>query len=416
MEILIEFNGNNYTAVYNKNSGYFEIDLTAPDTGGIYDINITAIDALNNSCESVKKLQVLKIIETKIIINNVIAYFLDRFTFEIKDVVEILDYNVNIDEEINGKTTLSVAKKIISGDGDFVFIRENDEIVFMGIINSPKNEGGENKYSITAEYITKLFDRDILVKNENLIHEVGIEDFIKETIESEFINSEDSLLNIDYLDIEVLTHTKVNKSIDNAEKGIYNLHTYITNCNQNYNIAYDFKFANGRLKMIISKQKQETQLIDANTGDITNYTEVFKTNVTAKVTVKTATSIFNYFLLNNRTISTDINNENRAIGLIKTVYTEKNEDAEQTALNEFTSNSYEHLIQFDINSNSKLYDVKNWKIGTPVKMQTKNNVILDSYISAISKKKNSKFYSIKTGNIRITLLDKLKKEKNKRGK
>ena len=410
MEILIEFNAQNYTAVYNQYSGYFEIDLIAPNEGGIYNINITGKDALGNTIEELKKLQVLTIIEEKVTTDNVVAYFLDRFTFEIKDVIDLQDYEINVDEETNSKSNFMVMKKINAGDKDFIFINENDEISYMGIIDSPVNENGEKKYSINAKYITNLFDRNIILNNEELISTTGVEDFIKYTIEKEFTNSTDILLNIDYLDIEILTHTKINKSVDNVENGIYNFHTYMTNCTQNYNIVYNFEVVNGRLKMTIEKQEQEAQLIDANVTDVANYTEVFETNVIAKVVVKTSNNVFNYFLLNDRTTTTDINDENRAIGLIKTVYTEKDEDAEQTALNEFKSNSYEHLVQFDINIKTKLFDISKWKIGTPIKIKTKNNIIIDSYISSISKQKSSKFYAIKTGNIRIDFIDKIKKE------
>lgn len=410
MEILIEFNDNNYTAIYNEDSGYFEVELIAPSIGGIYNINITGVDALGNKIVSLKKLQVLTIIEEKVTTDKVVAYFLDRFTFEIKDVVDLQDYQINIDEETNANSNLTVLKKLNAGDGDFVFINENDNISYMGVISSPVNESEEEKYSITAKYITNLFDRKILVNNEALISSTGVEDFIKYTIEKEFTKSSDTLLNLNYLDVEVLTHTKINKSIDNVENGIYNFHTYITNCTQNYNIVYDFKIVNGRLKMSISKQEQEVQLIDATISDIGNYTEVFETNVTAKVVVKTSSSVFYYFLLSDRTTTTDINNKNRAIGLVKTVYTEKDEDARQTALNEFKANSYEHLVQFDINSNTKLFNIEKWNIGTPVKIKTKNNIVVDSYISAITKIKGSNFYSIKTGNIRIDFIDKIKKE------
>lgn len=410
MEVFVEINGKDYYASYNRDSGYFEVELLSPETGGLYDLKCTAIDKFQNRVDELRKLQVLTIVVPKVTTEKVIAYFLDRFSFEIKDVIDLQNYELNIDEETNANSTLTVMKKLNAGDKDFVFINENDNIKYIGIIDAPVNENGEVKYTITAKYITNLFDRDILLNNEELISNAGIEDFIKYTIENEFTDSEDSLLNINYLDVEVLTHTKINKSVDNVNNGIYNFHTFITNCTQNYNIIYEFKVENGRLKMFISKQEQEVQLIDATITDITNYTEVFETNVVAKVVVKTSNNVFNYFLLSDRTITKNMNDLNRAIGLVKAVYTEKDEDAEQTALNEFKSNSYEHLVQFDVNVESKLFDIKNWKIGTPVKMKTKNNIIIDSYISAISMKKGSNFYSIKTGNIRIDFIDKIKKE------
>ena len=413
MKVSIEFNENNYDLKHNSDNNYFELELKAPSTGGIYTIDISAINIFGQSIKVRKKIQILAIKEEKVQNNRGIAYFLDRFNFEIKDVVDIQDYEINIDEETNSNSTLIVMKKLNAGDKDFVFINENNEIKYLGIINAPINENGENKYTIIAKYITNLFDRDILVNNEQLISTTGIEDFIKYTIENEFTNSNDNLLNMKYLDVEVLTHTKINKSIDNVNNGIYNFHTYITNCSQNYNIVYKFRIEQGRLKMTILKQEEEIKLVDTTVTDIANYTEVFETNVVAKVIVKTNANIFNYFLLSDRTITTDINNQNRAIGSIKTVYTEKDEDAKQTAQNEFKSNSYEHLVQFDINKDTKIFDIKNWKVGTPIKIRTKNNIVVESYISAISMKKGSKFYSIKTGNIRINFIDKIKKEMKK---
>lgn len=411
MGVKVEFNGVIYTLIYNKQSGYYEIELQAPEKGGIYELDVNYTDILGEIYNEVSRLQVLTKIKDKVITDKVIAYFLDFFTFEIKDVVELQDYELNIDEETNAKSTITVMQKPNAGDRDFIFINENDEITYMGIIESPINESFESKYVITSKYITNLFDRKILINNESLISTIGIEDFIKYTIENEFTNSSDSLLNIKYLDVEVLTHTKIQKSIDN-ENGIYNFHTYMTNCSQNYNIAYIFKVVNGRLKITIEKQEQDIVLIDATLSDITNYTEVFETKVTAKVTVKTGTNKFDYFLLSDRTTTTDKTNSNRVIGEIEAVYTEKDEDSHQTAIDVFKGNRYEHLIQFDVNSDSKVFIVKKWYIGTPAQIKTKNNVLLDTYISAISKIKGGKFWNVKTGNIRIDFIDKLLKERN----
>ena len=42
-----------------------------------------------------------------------IAYFLDKNTFEIVDVVQLSDYEINLDEETNAKTTMTILKKIL---------------------------------------------------------------------------------------------------------------------------------------------------------------------------------------------------------------------------------------------------------------------------------------------------------------
>ena len=59
-----------------------------------------------------------------------------------------------------------------------------------------------------------------------------------------------------------------------------------------------------------------------------------------------------------------------------------------------------------------LFNMSNWQIGRKIKIKNKDGEIIDSYISAITKEKDSPLLKIKTGNIRINFLDKLKQEKN----
>lgn len=342
-----------------------------------------------------------------------IAYFLDKNTFEIKDVVQLQDFQINLDEETNAKTSMTVLKKTNAKDKDFVFIKEKDKMIYQGIIEAPTNKNGEILYSINAKDITNLFDRKIILSNETLISTTGIEDFISYTIQNEFTNSSDTLLNMNFIDIEVLTHTPKNFTVS-TDNGIYNFHTFITNCTQKYNIVYSFEIINKRLKITIQNIENNTvQLIDTNTTDILNYNETFKTNIIAKVTVVCPENNFNYYLLNDRTISTDINAENRAVGDIDVIREENAENAYQSALNRFKSNSYSHLIEFEINKDSKLYDVQNWQIGSRVKIKNKTGDVIDTYISAITIKKDNPIYTFKTGNIRINFLDKLKQKEEK---
>ncbi len=340
------------------------------------------------------------------------AYFLDRNTFEIVDVIQVKDYQINLDEETNARTFITVVKKPNAHDKDIVFIKEEEKTIFMGIMEAPITDDRESYYTINIKYITNLFDRKLILKNNSLIKESGIEDFIAYTIQNEFLNNEDTLLNINYIDIEVKTHTKKNFSVS-TDNGIYNFHTFINNCTQNYNIIYTFTIKNGRMKIEIENiENKDIEIIDTNVSDITNYTEIFRTNVIAKVTVLCEDkTISDFFLLNDRTTTTNKDAENRAVGDTTVIYETETANARQSALNVFKSNSYSHLIQFNINKNSTLYDIKRWQIGTLVKIKNKTNDIIDTYISAITINKGNPIYTIKTGNIRIAFLDKLKQKK-----
>ena len=146
--------------------------------------------------------------------------------------------------------------------------------------------------------------------------------------------------------------------------------------------------------------------------DSGNYIEKFETSVTAKVIVKTDTDVQTWYLLSDRTTTQNKDDLNRAIGKVETVYTVKSKDARQTALDKFKSNTYNHYISFKINRNSKLFDVEKMKIGTPLSVRTNNNIILDTYVSAI-KDNGSNFIEITCGNMRVNFIDKILKERNK---
>lgn len=410
MSVKAIFNNQEYELIYNKQTGFYEIEIEAAKTGGIYNAEIVFEDLLKNKQSATEKIQIWakeKIEKSK----GTLVYILDKEDLEIKDVLEFENYSYIIDEETNKNTIFEVMKKINAKNEDIIFLQRDGNVDYIGIIKDIENENGELKRNVTLEYISNIFDRKIILKNQELISSKGIEDFIAKEIYDEFTNSDDTLLNIKWLDIEVKTHTKITKSVDN-ENGIYNFHTFITNCSQNYNIIFDFAYVNKRIKLTIYKQEAETELIDTTISDISNYVEKFETNIIAKVVVKTDTDVQKWYLLSDRSTTQNKDDTNRVEGKIETVYTEKSEDARQTALDTFKSNTYNHYISFDINRNSQLFNVSNLKIGTPLNVRTSNNIILNTYISAIEDAGNN-FISITCGNMRIKFIDKLLKERNK---
>ena len=59
LDVNVQFNGQTYNAVYNSETGYYEVNLTAPNTGGIYSADVTFYDFFNNEYEASKNIQVL---------------------------------------------------------------------------------------------------------------------------------------------------------------------------------------------------------------------------------------------------------------------------------------------------------------------------------------------------------------------
>lgn len=404
-QVTVNFNDENYIMTYNPQSDYYELELTAPETGGIYTANVEFTNLFGEQYEDSLPIQVFAKEPVEIETNKVFMWIFDHKDFTVKDIVEITDYEINIDEETNSNTLISVLKKTTAKARDLVAIKKNNEVVYWGIVDNIQNTDGQALYQYTLKYITNLFNQNIKLENESLLSSAGVEDFIKNAISTNFTNNTDTFVNLTYLEVNVMTHTKKQISVSNVQDGIYNLHTWMTNCTQNYDIVYSFSIVNKKLQMTIEVKSENKELIDVNAQPISNYTEVFETDVVSKVVVLTDTNTYTLYLLNDRTTTTDMNNENRAEGKIETVYTQNYEDAPQVALDTIKANSYNHNITFSY------YD-RFIQIGTPIAIKTKESLIYDTYISAIKITKN-KFIDYTCGNIRINFIDKLLKERSK---
>ena len=405
-EMTIKFNNQTYNVSYNDQTGYYEVDLQAPQTGGIYNVEAEFTDLFGEKYDDTQSIQVLAEEKIKIDMTKVFMWIFDHKDFSVKDIVEISDYDISIDEETNANSIIKVLKETSAKSRDIIAIKKNNELVYWGTIQEINNDDGKQLYEYTLKYITNMFDQNVILKSEDLIKTTGVEDFIAKTITDNFIENEDTFLNKEYLQIEVKTHTTKQTTVSNVQDNIYNLHTWMTNCTQNYNIVYSFSIVNKKLVITIENKETKKELIDTTAQAISNYTEVFETNVVSKVTVLTKEEgEYNLYLLNDRTTTTDMTNENRADGKVEVVYTEKMEDANQKALDTMKSNSYNHNITFNMLD-------KYIKVGTPIAIKTRKSVILDTYISAI-KFTQKRFIEYTCGNIRIKFIDKLLKERRK---
>ncbi|HIY56854.1 MAG TPA: hypothetical protein H9829_01450 [Candidatus Tetragenococcus pullicola] len=404
-QMIINFNDNSYNVNFNDQSGYYELELTAPINGGIYNAEIHFTDLLLKEHTSNQPIQIFLKEPIILEMNKVFMWIFDGMDFKVKDIVELSNYEINIDEETNASSLINVLKKTTAKEEDIVAIKKNNEVVYWGTVENIQNENGEMLYEYTLKYFTNIFDQDIILKNENLIKTTGVEDFIADAINTNFVKNTDTFVNKTFLEVVVKTHTKKQVSVSNVENGIYNLHTWMTNCTQNYGITYTLSIINKKLRLTLENKEIKKELVDTIAQSISNYSEVFETNIVSKVVVLTSTDTYTLYLLNDRTTTTDMTNKNRAKGKTVTIYTENYEDARQTALDEIKANSYNHNITFDYYNRTIL-------VGTPIAIKTKESIIYDTYISAI-KITPEKMTEHTCGNIRTKFIDKLLKERKK---
>ena len=285
---------------------------------------------------------------------------------------------------------------------------------FLFIIDDIETEKSSNFSTITALDISNIFDRKVIEKNTDDMKDVSIESFIANTISENFVNSDDSILNIGYIDIYWHTNTQGIVST-NSENGIYNFHTFLINCRQYKNIYTDFQFIDGKLRIDIKNKTESTEMIDTTLSEVTEYNKIYENDITAKVTVliREDNSEYNLYLKTDRTTTTNKNDPNRASGKIEVISVETEDMAATEALNIMKGNNYKHLVEFKISKTSKTMDISKLTIGKPILIKT-DDEIYESYISAITIN-DENFVYFKSGSLRNTLIDKLKSNEHTGG-
>lgn len=58
MGVKAKFNNKEYELIYNSQSGFYEIEIEAPEVGGVYNAEVVFEDLLGNIEESNKKIQI----------------------------------------------------------------------------------------------------------------------------------------------------------------------------------------------------------------------------------------------------------------------------------------------------------------------------------------------------------------------
>lgn len=422
MNVQIDIDGEKYIPTYNSQPDYYELYNLSFKTAGIHVITVKATDLFGNEYTEVIKVQAL-IQKADTSQNEAdIAYILDYRTLKIKDIQKVADYTIATDDETNESSSITLAKKFNGEEKDYIFLKRNYNS-FLGILEDLEETKNVGEYTVKAKDISNIFDEKIFLSNEDVIKEIGIEDFIKLTIDNYFNSSYDTVMNLGYIEVILRSHTKLQKSVDVDESGLYNFHTFITNCKQNYDIEMTYKIEHQKLIITIEKKAENRKFIDCTVSDIIDYKKVYGQLITTKVEVfctdtnkievyclTSERNVVHVYTLNsNSEIIEDFNVKDRVMGLTERITVENSEEAYQNAVDKFKGNDYNYLIQFSLSRFSKLMNANELVTGTPVNIKTKENVIVNGYITAKTEEKNSNIVEFKAGKIRRTLRQQIKK-------
>ena len=342
-----------------------------------------------------------------------LCYFISKKDFSVLNCIEVNSYSTSHNLDCSGKTKIVIAGNPNASDEDFVVLKDGKNVKFTGIIDNIDHENGERKYTVSCLEIEQVFNRKILLSNHDIIRNTGIEDFVAKTIKTYFSESGDAFIDMSYINVNVLTHTKINAK-PATEENIYNFKTYLGNIKEQYGIFLDFEFTKSNLNISVYKKAQNPMQIDTTISDITSCKETYKIKVLSKLNVvyvdkETQAETMRYFYLHSDRSVSEIDKD-RIDGTITTVRIEAETEEEmiQEARNEFKSNSYSHSIEADIITGSKLYPVNELYVGHEVMIKTASAGIKESIISEISHSDADNIISVKFGILKVSLTDKLK--------
>lgn len=169
-------------------------------------------------------------------------YILSKQDLSILSICKLADYQINLDEETNAKSTFTLMKTNGLKKDNFMVLNGLYR-QFIFVIDDVQTEKESDVVTVTALDISNIFDRKVIEKNIDIMKSKSIEEFLANTISADFVNSDDTALNVNYIEIYWHTNTQGNVAT-NAENGLYNFHTFLTNCRQYKNIYTDFKLEN----------------------------------------------------------------------------------------------------------------------------------------------------------------------------
>ena len=111
----------------------------------MYPTQIEYTDLAGDTYTDIINIQVLAKKQTKLDLVKNFLWIFDYKDFSVKNIVELSDYEINIDEETNSTSILKILKNTNARARDLIMLKKNNKVVYWGIINEiqkiPLNNG-----------------------------------------------------------------------------------------------------------------------------------------------------------------------------------------------------------------------------------------------------------------------------------
>ena len=325
-------------------------------------------------------------------------YILDRLNGTPKSVENISAYSISTDTTLLAASTVSTINA--AEKGDFVYIDNED---YFGVVTG----SAVNQLQVSSLY--SMFDRRILKPTGP---EATFEAELLKIINANFINIADTFFQYPFeasKSSSFATGTYVYKP---DSDGCVNVLSVYKDMHKRQGTTLDFVMMADGIKILITNPINEGTQKILDLSKLNVISEEQQGESVGRVSTRNtsnSTSI-HYYGYTDGSFSTNdsVGGKTRLHGRYEWIVGDTAATLVDSAESAFAENKYNHLIEFSAPSTilGQTLRLNDW-----VKVKGRNGTIYNSYISCVTATSNSKLINYKTGNLRVSLTDKLRRMK-----
>lgn len=325
-----------------------------------------------------------------------VAYIRDRRTFAVKHYASVWDWDLAL-----ASTEAETSRLMVQGGntsvspGDFLFYGD-----YQGIIQEV--DVGEESLDITCQPMDSLFARELLLDCTQA--EGTIEEKIQSWVQQAFVDQEDVLYQLPFLQVIPQTATQGDTLPDVEEDGIWSIEGYLSKVRQLHQIYTAYSVNGNQLVMRIFHRQPARHQVFLSLSGVQTLEESFAQETIGKITTKAEDTgqVQDWYLLTDGSITNTYTPNDRVEGSWEVLTISKEEEVADKVAEEFAGNTASHLIEFATD--------KRYELGDQVVIRTKKGLVVASSISSVRREKGRDQTVYKSGELRLMLDEKLNKK------
>lgn len=270
---------------------------------------------------------------------------------------------------------------------------------YLFLVSAVHPADDRSKATITCREPQAVFDQDVYYTTA-AYGAMNTGAFVAAVINSEFVQQSDGLYALPRLVVRNWISTAHIPPSDEPDGTVFNLYQYLTMLRDSYGIYVDMSFSQDTMYADIRERVPEHHNVSFRDGHATLKSLDFGGDDTiAKITSVKNGVMTDWYLTNSGDI-THSPPEPRVKGAWEKLVLGDNDDAEQKVREKFGANTGAHKAEFRCD--------REFALGDAVSLRTDDDLV-EGRISYKAREKDDSWWIYKTGDLAVTLTDKMKR-------